>query len=108
MITPDEQKMLDELKRLHTAATPGPWLLQRHYVNEREIVPRIVCEPDSDRGCGQIANLVGAPYLGYATTIPNANLIALSRNSISALLAIIERQQAEIERLTKIVEVMDA
>lgn len=65
-------------------ATPGPWKVERRYSNGCEIVPRIVCEPDSDRGCGWIADIIGAPYLGHQSTLPNARLIAAAPDLLEA------------------------
>ena len=56
--------------------TRGPWKVERRWSNECEIVPRITCERDADRGCGWIADAIGAPYLGHQSTLPNARLIA--------------------------------
>lgn len=67
---------LDEIERLAQAATPGPWEVKRRWSNGCEIAPRITCAPDADRGCGWIADMVGAPYLGHKTTLPNANFVA--------------------------------
>lgn len=58
------------------AHTPGPWKVECRFSNGCEITPRIICEPDADRECGWIADLIGAPYLGHESTLPNAQLIA--------------------------------
>lgn len=67
--------------------TPGPWHVQRRFSNECEIVPRIICAADADRACGWIANLIGAPYLGHESTLPNARLIAAAPDLLEALQA---------------------
>ena len=61
--------------------TPAPWRSERRYSNGCEIVPRIHCAPTKERECGWIADLVGAPYLGYESTLTNAEFIALARNA---------------------------
>lgn len=66
------------------SATPGPWEVLRRFSNGCEIVPRITCAADSDRGCGWIADLVGAPYLGHESTLPNAHLIAAAPELLAA------------------------
>jgi len=64
--------------------TPGPWAVERRWSNGCEIVPRIVCKPDDDRGCGWIADIIGAPYLGHESTLPNARLIAAAPELLEA------------------------
>lgn len=46
-----------------TKLSPAPWIVERHYSNGCEIVPRIHCEKSKDRECGWVADCVGAPYL---------------------------------------------
>ena len=65
--------------------TPGPWFVERRWSNGGEIIPRITCASDDDRGCGWIADLIGAPYLGHKSTLPNARLIAAAPDLLSAL-----------------------
>jgi hypothetical protein len=77
---------LEELAALEAAATPAPWEVKRRWSNGCEIIPRITCKPDDDRGCGWIADLIGAPYLGHESTLPNAELIAAARNSLRTLI----------------------
>lgn len=65
--------------------TPGPWKVERRLGSaECEIVPRITCAPSSKRECGWIADLIGAPYLKYETTLPNAYLIAAAPDLLYA------------------------
>lgn len=64
-----------------TKLTPAPWWSERRFSNECEIVPRIKCARDKNRECGWIADLIGAPYLGYESTLANAEFIALARNA---------------------------
>lgn len=100
-----ERLTTDELKAIRErceAATAGPWLVQRRYSNECEIVPRITCEPSAERKCGWIADMVGAPYLGYADTIANADFIAHARADVPRLLAEVERLRAKAAELDKI------
>lgn len=66
--------------------TPAPWRTERRYSNGCEIIPRIKCTPDSNRECGWIADLIGAPYLGYESTLVNAEFIALARNAFDVML----------------------
>jgi hypothetical protein len=66
--------------------TPAPWGSERRSSNGREIVPRIICERSKDRECGWIADLVGAPYLGYESTLVNAEFIALARNALDVMM----------------------
>lgn len=66
--------------------TPAPWRMKRRYSNGCEIVPRIHCEPSKDRECGWIADCVGAPYLGYESTLVNAEFIALARNAFDVMM----------------------
>ena len=92
-------KVLAELERLHREATPGEWYVKRRYSNDCEIVPRITCKPDDDRGCGWIADIIGAPYLGHKTTLPNAYLIVAMRNVLPALIAAARRlREVEADR----------
>lgn len=63
--------------------TPGPWKVERRFSNGCEIVPRITCQRDDDRGCGWIADAIGAPYLGHESTLPNARLIAAAPNLLA-------------------------
>lgn len=65
--------------------TPGPWEVKRQWSNECEIVPRIVCKPDEDRGCGWIADMIGAPYLGHESTLPNAYLVAAAPDLLAVV-----------------------
>lgn len=60
--------------------SPAPWRVERRHSNDCEIVPRIHCPKDDTRECGWVADLVGAPYLGYESTLVNAEFIALARN----------------------------
>lgn len=73
-----------------TKHTPGPWQVERRWVKEREIVPRITCAPDEDRGCGWIADTIGAPYLGHESTLPNAYLIAAAPAMLAKLKKVVE------------------
>ncbi len=70
--------------------TPGPWKVERRWSNECEIVPRITCAPDADRQCGWIADVIGAPYLGHESTLPNARLIAAAPDLLAALESLLE------------------
>jgi hypothetical protein len=65
--------------------TPAPWYNERRFSNGCEIVPRICCEKNASRECGRIADLVGAPYLGYESTLVNAEFIALARNAFDVM-----------------------
>ena len=65
--------------------TPGPWEVERRYSNGCEIIPRIHCEKSKDRECGWIADVIGAPYLGYESTLHNARLIAAAPELLEAL-----------------------
>ena len=65
--------------------TPGPWTVERRWSNGCEIIPRIRCAPDEDRGCGWIADVIGAPYLDHKSTLPNARLIAAAPDLLEAL-----------------------
>lgn len=77
--------------------TPGPWKVERRWSNECEIVPRITCAKDDDRGCGWIADIIGAPYLGHESTLPNAYLIAAAPDMLAQLQSNIEDAQCAIE-----------
>lgn len=81
--------------------TPAGWEVHRRYSNECEIVPRITCAPDSDRGCGWIADMIGAPYLGHESTIPNADGIAFLRNNAESWLNEIDRLAAHAAAAVK-------
>ena len=95
-LTPDE---LAAIRERCDKATPGPWTVKRRYSNGCEIVPRITCAPDDDRGCGWIADAIGAPYLGHESTIPNAEFIAAARTSVPRLLDEVDRLHRENGRL---------
>lgn len=69
-----------------TKLTPAPWRSERRYSNECEIVPRIHSARSKDRECGWVADLVGAPYLGYESTLVNAEFIALARNAFDVMM----------------------
>lgn len=79
----------DELRRLHAAASPGPWHAEPRYSNGCEVCPRIVGQ---DRW---IADVIGAPYLGHKDTHPNAAYIVAACNALPQLLADVERLEAE-------------
>lgn len=79
--------------------TPGPWTVQRRWSNECEIIPRITCAPDADRGCGWIADLIGAPYLDHKSTLPNAYLIAAAPDLLAALEWIATEDMLDPEKL---------
>lgn len=64
--------------------TKGPWKVERRWSNGCEIVPRITCDSDSDREYGWIADVIGAPYLGHESTLPNAYLIAAAPDLLEA------------------------
>lgn len=66
--------------------TPAPWRWERRFSNGCEIVPRIKCTPSEKRECGWIADLFGAPYLGYESTLVNAEFIALARNAFDVMM----------------------
>lgn len=69
-----------------TKLTPAPWRSERRYSDGIEVVPRINCERNADRECGRVADLVGAPYLGYESTVVNAEFIALARNVFDVMM----------------------
>lgn len=66
--------------------TPAPWRSERRFSNGCETVPRIHCDRSKDRECGWVADLVGAPYLGYESTLANAEFIALARNAFDVMM----------------------
>lgn len=72
---------IEKFDGLQKAATDGPWEVERRWSNGCEIIPRITCKPNKERGCGRIADLTGAPYLGHTSTLPNAEFIARARNT---------------------------
>lgn len=80
--------------------TPGPWRVKRRWSNNCEIVPRITCNPDDDRACGWIADIIGAPYLGHESTLPNAMLIAAAPDLLAACRHFVEvyRRSAQLEK----------
>lgn len=92
-----------ELREKRNAATSGEWSVERRYSNDCEIVPRMTCPRSSDRECGWIADMIGAPYLGYKSTLHNADFIAFAANNITSVLdaadAEIAKRDAEIESL---------
>ena len=65
--------------------TSAPWRSERRFSNGCEVCPRIHCTPSKDREYGWIADVIGAPYLGYESTLANAEFIALARNAFAAL-----------------------
>lgn len=95
IITAEERT---EWEWLFESATAGPWTAKRRWSNECEVVPRITCTPDSDRGCGWIADLIGAPYLGHESTLPNADFIAASRLGWPRTLAALEAAEERAEK----------
>lgn len=82
-------------------ATPGEWKVERRWSNGCEIVPRITCNPDDDRGCGWIADMVGAPYLGHESTLPNADFVAHVRTDAPLIAQALLDATEEIGRLTE-------
>ena len=90
---------LSEWDRMLQGMTPGPWNVERRWSNDCEIVPRITCKPDDDRGCGWVADCIGAPYLGHKTTLPNAHGIAFLRNNAAALVEECRRYREALEHI---------
>lgn len=76
--------MSEPLSERRAGHTPGPWHVERRWSNGCEIVPRITCAKDDDRGCGWIADCIGAPYIGHESTLPNAYLIAAAPDLLAA------------------------
>lgn len=64
--------------------TPGPWVIERRWSNGCEICPYIVA-PDHE----WIAEVTGAPHLGFATTLPNARLLAAAPKLFQALTSLL-------------------
>ena len=74
---------LDELQRLHEAATPGPWEAREHLV----LLPLWNREyPD-----GQVRICPSLTFEHRHVEQPNAALIAAARNSLPALLRLARR-----------------
>ena len=65
--------------------TPGPWEVERRWSNGCEICPIIASKSK------WIADVVGAPHLGFSDTIDNARLIAAAPDLVEACEAIIAR-----------------
>ena len=96
-LTPAERSAIREREQ---AAHLGPWTVNRRWSNGCEIIPLIHCAKSESRPCGWIAELPGAPYLGYEDTLPNAEFIAAAREDVPRLLddldAADERLQAAV------------
>lgn len=83
--------MLDELERLHQAATPGPW-----YSNRADPAPYEICS-----GNPRTPDLLIAAAPEYGV---NADLIVAAVNALPALLAAARAAQALLDQVSSTID----
>jgi hypothetical protein len=70
---------------------PEPWRVERVYSNGCEVCPRIMA------GREIVAEVCGAPHIGFVDTLPRAHLMAATQELFEACQRFLDAHQAEID-----------